>query len=118
METVSLWKSGVSQAPGNFTTWLGSLVTTVAADHPVSVVFLTTGTHSQQLLNWLETDATGPVSVQHLADGRMIIAVGDRVDATMLRSVFAAEFDFSVVSTSGSPEKVRGFIKNARQPHA
>ncbi|MFP5515035.1 MAG: hypothetical protein ACLGJC_18355 [Alphaproteobacteria bacterium] len=66
----------------------------------------------------METDATGPVSVQHLADGRAVIAVGGRGDADVMRAEFASDLDLSVASTSGSPEKVRSFIKNARRPHA
>jgi hypothetical protein len=118
MKTVSLLQAKGMQAPNTLTTWLGTFTATMDFYFHVASVFLTRKLPSPRLLYWLEVDAAGPISVQHLADGRMIIAVGDRVDATMLRSVFAAEFDFSVVSTSGSPEKVRGFIKNARQPHA
>ncbi|AIB12269.1 hypothetical protein ABAZ39_09715 [Azospirillum argentinense] len=70
------------------------------------------------MLNWLEAKSTGPASVQHLADGRAVIAVGTRLDADMLRSVFAAEFDFSVISTSGGPERVRNFIKNIGRANA
>lgn len=112
MSTASLWKTKGSQAPNTITTWMGTFMATVELDFSPASVFVTRSHPSRRLAAWLESDATGPISVQDLADGRAVIAIGDRRDANTLRSVFAAEFDFSVVSTSGGPERVRDFIKN------
>ncbi len=118
MRTASLWKAKWLQAPNTITTWLGTFMATVELDFSPASVFVTRSHPSRRLAAWLETDATGPASVQHLADGRAVIAVGTRLDADMLRSVFAAEFDFSVISTSGGPERVRNFIKNIGRANA
>jgi len=112
MKTVSLWKKKGMQAPNILTTWLGTLAATMEMDFPPSGVFVTLGVPSCRLVHWLEVDATGPISGQHLADGCIVIAVGNRIDADLLRSKFAADLDFSVVSTSGGPERVRDFMKN------
>lgn len=111
MGTVSLWKYGILQPPAAVTTWLGSLLTKMEVDFLSSGVFVTLSVPPKRLLDWLD-GTTGPVAIQHLSDCRMVIAVGDRIDAGMLRSEFAADLDFSVVTTSGSPERVRDFVKN------
>lgn len=108
----SIWKAEKSDTPAALNTWLGTLVTTIEVNFPLSAVFVTTGVPPQRILDWLAMNTTGQVSVQHLDDGRGVIAVGNKHDACGLRAEFANHLDFGVVSTSSSPEKVRDFVKN------
>jgi len=110
MKMASIWKAGASDDPAAFTTWMGTPLTTVEIDFPLAAVFLTVGVPPQRLLKWLETDTTGPVTVQHLDDGRSVIAVGSKFDGFMLRSDFSDHLDFAVISTSSTPEKVRDLL--------
>lgn len=111
MKIQSLWTHG-DQSPDTEKTWLGSLVATVEIDFTPASVMLTLGSPPQQLLEWLEANATGKWAVQYLRDGRAVIATNTKYDAFVLRGKFQAHLDFSVVSTDRSPKVVAGLLKN------
>jgi len=112
MKMASIWKHEKPDAPSTSTTWLGSLVTTVEVDFPISAVFLTNGAPPEKILDWAAVNTTGRIAIRHLDDGRGVIAVSSKHDASKFKSDFADHLDFGVVSTTSSPEKVLGFIKN------
>jgi len=113
MKMASIWKTDKSDDPTALNTWLGTLVTTIEVNFPLSAVFVTTGVPPQRILDWLAINTTDRVSVQHLDDGRGVIVVGNKHDASRLKTEFADHLDFGVISTSSPPERIRDFIKNA-----
>ena len=106
----TLWRINPTQSVVHQDSWLGSLVTTVEADFPISCSFVVLPEHRRRVLTWFETKAAGPYSVEVLPDGGIAVAVGTRKDAVRLRAFHWHCLDHSVIVANRSAEQICGFF--------
>src|SRR4051794_6741447 len=106
----TIWRMNSAEPETNRKSWLGSLITEMEADFPISCSFVILAEHRQRVLAWLEAKAVGPYRIEVLPDERFAVAVGTRQDAVRLRAIHWHCIDQSVVVANRSAEEIHGFI--------
>jgi hypothetical protein len=113
----TLWRINPTQSALDRESWIGSLISTIEAEFPISCSFVVLPDHREQVLTWLDTKAVGPHSIEELPDERIAVAVGKRQDAVRLRAIHRHCLDLGVIVASHSTEQIRNFIgKNKKRP--
>jgi hypothetical protein len=110
----TIWWITSEQSEMNRESWIGILVATMETEFSVSCSFVLRPEQHQQVLNWVQTEAVGPYSVEELPDGRIAVALGASQDAVRLRALHRHCLDLDVIVANRSAEQARVFIRQMK----